>query len=84
MLRSKGFGLTGGLALFVLCLSAPAQAQFMTSYPVIIVPPPAQNLVLPKPKPVPRAAQPAPASPPDAATQNLGNCHYQGQTRVCG
>jgi hypothetical protein len=47
-----------GAALAV-AASPPAQAQFMTgNYPVLIVPPPAQNLVVPKPKPV-QAPKPA-------------------------
>jgi hypothetical protein len=40
-------GVGGALAV---AASSPAQAQFMTgNYPVLIVPPPAQNPVVPKP-----------------------------------
>jgi len=52
--------------------------------PVIIVPPPAQNLVLP-PKPKPPAPKPdASAQSPDTPnTPGSGQCHYEGKTRVC-
>jgi hypothetical protein len=80
-LNSKVFGAVAGLALPVVA-GAPAHSQFMSSYPVVIViPPPAQNLVMPKPAPKPNksstSAPPSAASPPD-----LSQC-YQGKTRVC-
>ena len=64
-----------GAAIAVIA-SPPALAQFMTgNYPVIIVPPPpAQNLVVPKPKPI----QPP---KPDGLGPSQLHCHYQGQTR---
>ena len=71
-----------GAALAV-AASPPAQAQFMTgNYPVLIVPPPAQNLVVPKPKPVqaPKVDVPPPDAPPRAPDQS--KC-YQGRARVC-
>jgi len=59
----------------------PAQAQ-LYPYPVIIVPPPAQNLVVPKP--AARAAMPDKPNPPSAGDAPAPlKCHYQGQTRVC-
>jgi hypothetical protein len=77
----KPFGLALGLAALAFVGSA-AHAQFMTNYPVIIVPPPAQNVVIPRPSPTTRQLDrqyPPPAPAPDAS-----RCHYQGQTRVCG
>jgi hypothetical protein len=67
---------------FALGAGTPAKAQFMTNYPVIIVPPPpAQNLILP-PKPASRPAQAKPT--PDATNAPAPiQCHYQGQTKVC-
>jgi hypothetical protein len=84
-MTTKVFGLTMSLGLLAFAASSPARGQFMSNYPVIIVPPPAQNLVLPpKPKPAQRATQPAPAAPPsDAPAQAQGPCRFQGQTRVC-
>jgi hypothetical protein len=80
-MNSKAFGAVAALALPVVA-GAPAHAQFMSGYPVVIVvPPPAQNLVMPKParKPIKpsTSAPPSAASPPD-----LSQC-YQGRTRVC-
>ena len=80
-MNSKLFGAVAGLALPVVA-GAPAHSQFMSSYPVVIViPPPAQNLVMPKPAPKPikpsTSAPTSAASPPD-----LSQC-YQGRTRVC-
>jgi hypothetical protein len=64
-----------GAAIAVIA-SPPALAQFMTgNYPVVVVPPPpAQNLVVLKPKPV-QARKPADSGPSQL------HCHYQGQTR---
>jgi len=80
-MRAQVFAAAAGLAT-ALAASAPADAQFMGNYPVIIVPPPpAQNLVLPKPAPKP--SQPSRANPPpEAPPPNQGNC-YQGRTKVC-
>ena len=80
-MNKKVLGAVVGLAHAVVA-GAPAHAQFMSSYPVVIVvPPPAQNLVMPKsaPKPIkPSTSAPtSAASPPD-----LSQC-YQGRTRVC-
>jgi hypothetical protein len=67
-----------GAALAV-AASPLAQAQFMTgTYPVIIVPPPAQNFVVPKPKPTP------PPKTNDARPPALDQSKcYQGRARVC-
>ena len=70
-MKAKILVATTGLALAV-AASAPAEAQFMSSpYPVIIVPPPpAQNLIMPKYPSKP--AQPAkPAPPPEAPPPDL-------------
>jgi len=86
MIKAKAFCLAAGLALVLGATAPPAEAQFMSNYPVIIVPPPpAQNLVLP-PKPKPPAPKPdasaqSPATTPD--TPAPGQCYYQGKTRVC-
>jgi hypothetical protein len=81
-MKSKILGLAAGLALAV-ATSLPAQAQFMSSpYPVIIVPPPAQKLVVPKPAPKQAEPPKTAAPPPDAPPSGLGNC-YQGRTKVC-
>ncbi len=81
-MKSRILVAAAGFALAV-AANAPAKAQFMSSpYPVIIVPPPpAQNLVMPKY--APRQDQPAkPASPPEAPPPDLGKC-YQGRARLC-
>jgi hypothetical protein len=64
---------------FALAASLPADAQF--AYPTIIVPPPpAQNLVMPRPAPKP-AAPGKPTEPAPAPTDQR-HC-YQGQTNIC-
>ena len=82
-MKARHLGLSFGLA--VLSVAAPAEAQFVPGYPaVIVVPPAAQSLVNPRPRPV--APKPVPAVPllPPPATPDLSNCHFQGQTRICG
>ncbi|RBP17682.1 hypothetical protein DFR50_102174 [Roseiarcus fermentans] len=62
---------------------SPALAQFFApgGFPVIAVPPPAQNLVMPrKPKPAPPPVSPPPTDP---LSQPQIVCTYHGQTRVC-
>ena len=55
MMRSKVFGAVASLSVAVVA-DAPAHAEFMSSYPaVIVIPPPAQYLVMPKPAPKPQA-----------------------------
>ena len=73
------------LAFVALALtaSAPAYAQFMTSYPIIVVPPAqSQTVIAPKRPPTARDREnrqdPNPAGAPDET-----HCRYQGQTRVC-
>ena len=77
----KGNGSSAGLVMVALGAACPAQAQFMTGYPaVIVVPPPAQNYAVPK-----RAGQPAAPDklkafvddPDPAPTQR-----YQGRTLI--
>ena len=54
-----------------------ARAQFLSNYPVLVVPPPpAQNLILPKsnPRTTPKST-PAPQTPPQPVE------NYHGQTR---
>ncbi len=80
-MRAQAFAAAAGLAI-AFAASNPADAQFMGNYPVIIVPPPpAQNLVLPKP--APRPAKPSTSAPPPEASAPQVQCRYQGQTRVC-
>ncbi len=81
-LRFRARCAAGGLALAWLA-TAPAQAQFMTgSYPVIIVPPPAQTMVMPKlPKPR-ETPPPAPPSPLPDAGVDQSKC-YQGRAKIC-
>ena len=82
-MASKIFALAAGLG-FVVAANAPAKGQFMSSpYPVIIVPPPpAQNLILPRP--APRQGEPPKTTvpPPDASPSDRGKC-YQGRTKIC-
>jgi len=65
------------LAVILSGASAPALGQFAPNYPVIIVPPPAQNYAAPKPdsktggKPKPSTDEPEPSQAPA----------YHGQTR---
>ena len=82
-MKPRVFCAAAGLA-FAVAASAPAEAQFMTSYPaIIVVPPPAQNYVMPKPAPKPTPAKPiTSAPPPDTQAPNVSQC-YQGRTRVC-
>ncbi len=79
-MKSKILGYAAGLAL-VVSASPEARAQFMsTPYPaIIVVPPPAQNYVVPRARQVQKPAVP----PPDASAPRELQCHYQGQTRVC-
>src|SRR5574337_199406 len=76
--RRVGVGLAAAAALAGLASlagAAPAGAQFMTNYPVIVPPPPpAQNFVVPQ-RSAPRQDRP-PALPPPQQSQE-----YHGQTR---
>jgi hypothetical protein len=80
-MNSKVFGAVAALALPVV-VGAPAHAQFMSSYPVmIVIPPPTQNLVMPKPAPKP--IKPSTSAPTSAASPPDPSQCYQGRTRVC-
>jgi len=84
-MKTKAFRIAGGVALLALGSPFPARAQFFSNYPVIIVPPPAQNLVMPpRPAPKPAPAKPnASAPPPDTPNgPDVTQC-YQGRTKVC-
>jgi hypothetical protein len=79
-MRTNAARFAAGVALFALGAPSPGYAQFFSNYPVIIVPPPAQNYALPKPAPKPPPDKPKPA---DAATQAPpAPGHYQGRTFV--
>ena len=79
-MRAIHFGLAIGLA--TLGLAAQAQAQFMTNYPVIIVPPPpAENMIKPKPA-SPKPRPPASNAPSPQQDSPEGSDFYQGRTRV--
>jgi len=59
--------------------NAPARAQFMTNYPVIVVPPPpAQNLILPKSN---SRSAPRPNVAPQTPQQLQQSDQYHGQAR---
>ncbi len=86
---AKGLGLRALLAVAGVALGfaagGPAEAQFFApGYPaVIVVPPPAQGMVLPRrtrPEATPPAVQPPPA---DNEPGPNHTCSYQGRTRVC-
>ena len=73
-----------GFVAVALAASAPARAQFMTNYPVIIVPPPpAQNTYAPRVVAPRKPAETAPAKPQDDQATTSPRCRYMGQTRVC-
>ena len=73
--------LSASLVMFVVGADFPAQAQFMTSYPaVIVVPPPTQNYAVVKPANRSAAADKLKASvdPPEPGDTPK----YQGRTLV--
>ena len=80
-MTAKVLGLTIVLVALVLGATFPARGQFAPNYPVIIVPPPAQNYAAPKPAPKsttpdkPKPSASAPEPPPGPAPR------YQGQTQ---
>ncbi len=80
-MKTKAFRIAGGVALLAFGAPLPACAQF--TYPMIIVPPPAQNYVVPKPKaPPPDKLKPA-DKPVDAPNPgDMSQC-YQGRAKVC-
>jgi hypothetical protein len=78
-MKTKVCGLAMSAAIIALGAPLPASAQFFSNYPVIVVPPPAQNYVLPKP-PKPPLEKP---KPPDApTTEPQPQQTYQGRTHV--
>ncbi len=86
---AKGLGWRALLAVASVALgfaaAQPAHAQFMSpGYPaVIVVPPPAQGMAMPRRTP-PEAKTPATqAPPPDYEPAPYHTCSYHGQTRVC-
>ena len=82
-MKNKAFRIAGGVALLAFGAPLPARAQF--SYPMIIVPPPAQNYVAPKLAPkAPPPEKPRPADKPaDASNPGDASQCYQGRTKVC-
>ncbi len=84
-MKTKAFRIASGVALLAFGAPIPACAQFFSNYPVIIVPPPAQNYALPKPAPkAPPPEKPKPAdNPANAANPGDVTQCYQGRTKVC-
>jgi hypothetical protein len=81
-MKTNAFRIAGGVALLALGAPLPAFAQF--SYPMIIVPPPLQNYVLPKPAPkAPPEKSKSAGKPADALNPGDVNQCYQGRTKVC-
>ena len=75
---TKSFRIAGGVALLAFGAPLPACAQF--NYPMIIVPPPAQNYVVPKPAPKAPPEKPKSADKPaDALNPGDVNQCYQGR-----
>jgi hypothetical protein len=70
--------------VFAFAAGAPAEAQFMTNYPVIIVPPPpAQNLIVPRPSPTTSQLNKQYPPSPDSSPTDANQCTYQGRVKVC-
>jgi hypothetical protein len=84
MIKARVFRLAAGLALALGGLAGPAEAQFMTNYPVIIVPPPqAQNLVVPRSSPTTNQLNRQYPPSPDSSATDTSQCTYQGRVKVC-
>jgi hypothetical protein len=84
-MKTNAIRFASGIGLFAFGFAFPAHAQVFGNYPVIIVPPPAQNYVLPKPAPRPPPPDrpkptDAPAPATSAAPAPAGR--YQGRTFV--
>jgi hypothetical protein len=81
-MKTNAIRFVSGVALFAFAAPFPAYGQFMSNYPIIIVPPPAQEYV--QPKPAPRSPPPERSKPPDtpaqAAPAPAG--HYEGRRYV--
>jgi hypothetical protein len=80
--KTSAIGFASGLALFAFGAPFPACGQFMSNYPIIIVPPPAQDYVTPKPAPKspPPGKPKTPDAPAEAAPTPGG--HYEGRRFV--
>jgi hypothetical protein len=79
-MKTNAFRFAAAVLLLAFGAPFPACAQFLSNYPVIIVPPPpAQNYVLPKPAPKPPPDKSKPADTP-AQTAPAPAGHYQGRT----
>jgi hypothetical protein len=81
-MKTNAIRFASGVALFAFGSAFPASGQVFSNYPVIIVPPPAQDYVLPKP--APKSPPPERPKPPDAPAQAAPASagHYQGRTFV--
>ena len=79
-MKTNAIRFASGVAMFAFGSAFPAYGQFFSNYPVIIVPPPAQDYVLPKP--APKSPPPDRPKPPDAPAQAAPTGHYQGRTFV--
>ena len=78
-MTARTIGSTISLSVILSGAAAPALAQFAPNYPVIIVPPPAQNYAAPKPES--RTAAPSKPKPPADTPQPTPTQNYRGQTR---
>jgi hypothetical protein len=78
-MKTNAIRFAAGVALFALGAPFPACAQMISNYPVIIVPPPAQNYAMPKPAPKPPPDKPKPAETP---AQAAPSGHFEGRTFV--
>jgi hypothetical protein len=77
-MKTNAFRFAVGVALFDFAAVSPACAQFSGNYPIIIVPPPAQNYIAPKPASKPPPDKPKPTDTPvQAAPAPTGR--YQGR-----
>ena len=84
MIKAGVFRLVAGLALALSGAAAPAEAQFFSNYPVIIVPPPqAQNLVVPRPSPTANQLDRQYPPSPNSSATDTSQCTYQGRVKVC-
>jgi hypothetical protein len=81
-MKTNAIRFVSGVALFAFAAPFPAYGQFMSNYPIIIVPPPAQDYVLPKP--APNSPPPDKPRPPDTPAQAAPapSGHYQGRRFV--
>ena len=78
-MTARTIGSTISLSVILSGAAAPALAQFAPNYPVIIVPPPAQNYAAPKPES--RTAAPSKPKPSTDEPQSPSAPAYHGQAR---